>query len=128
MPTHASDSVGTPDGPSSDHMCNTYADHTAGPAPFCDGEAEQSEDEAASSDEDDDDDGAGMSVEEVSCEFGHAQLSLNIPCSTWGCTVVYRLNTRKNGLNGSGVCADYRNDEGAEGERDRRGGDCCGSC
>lgn len=33
--------------------------------PFCDGEAEQSEDEAVSSDEDMDDDGAAMSVEEV---------------------------------------------------------------
>lgn len=88
---HASKSVVTPDSPNSDHLCYTYADHTAGPAPFCDGEAEQSEDEAASSDEDDDDDGAGMSVEEVSFEFRHAQLSLNIPCSTWGCTVVCSL-------------------------------------
>lgn len=33
--------------------------------PFCDGEAEQSEDEAVSSDKDMDDDGAAMSVEEV---------------------------------------------------------------
>lgn len=42
------------------------AEHTTGgAAPFCDGEAEQSEDEAVSSDEDMDDDGAAMSVEEV---------------------------------------------------------------
>lgn len=41
------------------------ADHAAGPVHFCDGEAEQSEDEAVSSDEDGDDDGAAMSVEEV---------------------------------------------------------------
>jgi hypothetical protein len=33
--------------------------------PFCDGEAEESEDEAVSSDEDEDDDGEEMSVEEV---------------------------------------------------------------
>jgi hypothetical protein len=42
-----------------------FAEHNAGPAPYCDGEAEQSEDEAVSSDEDMDDDDVAMSVEDV---------------------------------------------------------------
>jgi hypothetical protein len=47
------------------HDLLVHAGHNAGPVPFCDGEAEESEDEAVSSDEDEDDDGEEMTVEEV---------------------------------------------------------------